>query len=50
MLQRPPYPSDICDDDQSKPVWVEVLQFALDGLIPSDERLEDFLDRYERMP
>jgi len=36
--------------DTSHSHWKDVLQLALDGVIPSDERLENFLDRYERMP
>ena len=35
-------PSDTC--------WMEVLQRALDGLFPTEKKLEEFLDRWERMP
>lgn len=38
------------DAAEPKPCWKELLQNALDGIYPNDPRLEDMLDRFERMP
>jgi len=32
------------------PSWIAVLQTAFDGLFFDDQRLEDALDRLERLP
>ena len=50
MLPRRTHEPKKSEYDEAKPCWMEVLQGAVDSLIPSDERLEAFLDRYERMP
>lgn len=50
MFLRLPRIRTQTDDTTEKPCWMEILQFAIDGVIPSDEKLEQFLDRYERMP
>lgn len=38
------------DDTQRDQSWMELLQRAFDGFFPSEHRLEEFLDRWERMP
>lgn len=30
--------------------WLELLQLAMDGSFPGDQRLEHLLDRIERLP
>ena len=30
--------------------WRELVQLAMDGVFPTDQRLEQLLDRIERMP
>lgn len=50
MLLRPPYNPKKTKHHNTEPCWIEMLQTALDGLVPSGEHLEAFLDRYERMP
>lgn len=50
MFLRLPRPKDTQNNDAEKPCWMEILQQAFDGLAPTDERLELFLDHYERMP
>jgi hypothetical protein len=30
--------------------WREVIQLAMDGIYPTEQRLEQLLDRIERMP
>jgi hypothetical protein len=30
--------------------WHEIIQLAMDGIYPTEQRLEQLLDRIERMP
>jgi len=38
------------DDHPETPDWHDLLEAALTALWPSDQRLEEFLDQYERLP
>ena len=49
FLRLPRKPID-ADTNSERPCWMDILQYALDGMMPSDEKLEQFLDHYERMP
>lgn len=43
--------SKTCDDDRDPRLcWRELVQQAMGGIYPGDERLEYFLDRIERTP
>lgn len=37
-------------DREPRLCWRELVQLAMDGVFPADQRLEHLLDRIERMP
>ena len=41
---------DFGQDREPRLCWRELVQLAMDGLLPSDQRLEHLLDRIERRP
>ncbi len=50
MKQRLTPPQITGENRRSDTSWMELLQRAFDGVFPSEQRLEEFLDRWERLP
>ncbi|MEM8870463.1 MAG: hypothetical protein AAGB10_03835 [Pseudomonadota bacterium] len=50
MVSRPPYAPPLQNGPASQdppPEWIEILQGALDGILPTERSLEEMFDRIE---